>query len=206
MPAPPAPLLSLLILITSQAECREFNGEGGCALPVRSAVPALFSLYHISRTSRIYMDFPPPSPLCLLWEVFSLRLFFPAIALSLAVHASGLGAESPGLVSLPFQVHMCFWVQRNPPHLNICSLDRPTAPASAEVSDALCSALIHAFTSRGVFTIWVLATLLTPHLQITASKGQWKVGKDKRRGGPSVVHTCVRFYRFFEHKEIFSSR
>ena len=69
-------LLLLLILITSQAECREFSGEGGCALPVQSAVPALFSLYHISRTSRIYMDFPPPLSSvcfkrCLVWGCFS---------------------------------------------------------------------------------------------------------------------------------------
>lgn len=95
--SPSYPLLSpaFLILITSQAECGEFNAEGGCALPVQSAVPTLFSLYHISRTSRIYMDFPPPSLLCLLWEVFSLRLFFPAtvLTLSLARHASGLSAS-----------------------------------------------------------------------------------------------------------------
>lgn len=57
------PLLPLLLLLvmTSQVECREFNGERGCALPVQSAVPALFVLYHISRTSRIYMDFLPLS-------------------------------------------------------------------------------------------------------------------------------------------------
>lgn len=101
-------LLLLLILITSQAECRELNAEGGCALPVQSAVPALFSLYHISRTRRIYMDFPPPSLLCLLWEVFSLRLFFPAtvLTLSLANDASGLSASQQNLINL-FQGHMC---------------------------------------------------------------------------------------------------
>lgn len=85
---PQAPLSSLLLLILITSP----NGERGCALPVQSAVSALFCLYHISRTSRIYMDFSPPSPLCLLWEVFSLRLFFPAtvLMLSLASDASGL--------------------------------------------------------------------------------------------------------------------
>lgn len=65
--------------------------------PVPSAVPALFSLYRISRTCGIYMDFPPPSPLCLLSEVFSLRLFFPATVLT-----PSLASDTSRLTNTPF--------------------------------------------------------------------------------------------------------
>lgn len=99
--------------------------------PVQSAVPALFSLYHISRTSRIYMDFPPPLfsvcfKRCLVWGCF-----FPATVLALSfgqwcICTQSFPAKSPNLMPplpppLLFQVHMCFQVQSKPPHLNIAT-------------------------------------------------------------------------------------
>lgn len=130
------PLL-LLILITSWAECWEFNGEGSYALPVQSAVPALFCLYHISRTSRIYMDFSPPSLLCLLWEVFSLRLFFPAtvLTLSLASDASGLrvSQQNPMVWCLSCFRCTCAFDSGQPTTFKYCYLGREKVLALAKV-------------------------------------------------------------------------
>lgn len=89
--------------------------------PVPSAVPVLFSLYRVSRTCGIYLDFPPPPsppPLRLLSEVFSLRLFFPATVLtpSLAADTSGLPNTPP---PHPDLTPLLVQVLRKPPHLSL---------------------------------------------------------------------------------------
>lgn len=89
------------------------------------------------------MDFPPPPPpLCLPSEVFSLRLFFPATVLtpSLAADASGLADPLPGLTPVLVQVH------RKPPHPSPASSttcwyspssDAPTPPHEESGGDLL---------------------------------------------------------------------
>lgn len=129
VPNPQDDLCSLLILISSKMECGEFKGEAGCTLPVQSSVPALFSLYHISKTSKIYMDTPstPPFPLCsvcrescLVWSCFPQPQS--SVCLWPLKHLDpGLCSRIPWHHVFPFQV---LWQQHSSPNLNIVALGK----------------------------------------------------------------------------------